>query len=69
MDTLGIEPRASRMLSGCDTTTPRALEESAALPRHRAQQEKTETAVPYIDSVSFLVVCFRPHCVALASVV
>jgi hypothetical protein len=26
MDTLGIEPRASRMLSGCDTTTPCALE-------------------------------------------
>ena len=25
MDTLGVEPRASRMLSGCDTTTPRAL--------------------------------------------
>ena len=25
MDTLGIEPRASRMLSGCDTTTPCAL--------------------------------------------
>ena len=25
MDTLGIEPRASRMLSGCDITTPRAL--------------------------------------------
>ena len=25
MDTLGIEPKASRMLSGCDTTTPRAL--------------------------------------------
>ncbi len=25
VDTLGIEPRASRMLSGCDTTTPRAL--------------------------------------------
>ena len=22
LDTLGIEPRASRMLSGCDTTTP-----------------------------------------------
>ena len=22
MDTLGIEPRASRTLSGCDTTTP-----------------------------------------------
>ena len=26
LDTLGIEARASRMLSGCDTTTPRALE-------------------------------------------
>ncbi len=25
VDTLGIEPRASRMLSGCDTTTPCAL--------------------------------------------
>ena len=25
IDTLGNEPRASRMLSGCDTTTPRAL--------------------------------------------
>ena len=24
LDTLGIEPRTSRMLSGCDTTTPRA---------------------------------------------
>ena len=24
MDTLGIEPRAPRMLSGCDATTPRA---------------------------------------------
>ena len=22
VDTLGIEPKASRMLSGCDTTTP-----------------------------------------------
>ena len=26
LDTLGIEPKASRMLSGCATTTPRALE-------------------------------------------
>ena len=26
LDTLGIEPRASRMLSGCDTTTPCAHE-------------------------------------------
>ena len=25
MDALGIEPRALRMRSGCDTTTPRAL--------------------------------------------
>ena len=24
-DTLGIERRAARILSGCDTTTPRAL--------------------------------------------
>ena len=32
MDTLGIEPRASRMLSGCDTTTPRALESSQHSP-------------------------------------
>ena len=29
MDTLGIEPRASRMLNGCDTTTPRALKGSS----------------------------------------
>ena len=36
MDTLGIEPRASRMLSGCDTTTPCApllLEVVAAFKR------------------------------------
>ena len=31
MDTLGIEPRASRMLSGCDTATPCA--HSDAVPR------------------------------------
>ena len=30
LDTLGIEPRASRMLSGCDTTTPRAHDHHAA---------------------------------------
>ena len=69
MDTLGIEPRASRMLSGCDTTTPRALERVSRIASTSRSQEKTETAVPYIDSVSFLVVCFRPHCVTLASVV
>ena len=33
MDTLGIDPRASRMLSGCDTTTPRA-------PRFRSTTSK-----------------------------
>ena len=31
MDTLGIEPRASRMLSGCDTTTPCALGRSLTM--------------------------------------
>ena len=31
VDTLGIEPRASRMLSGCDTTTPCARCFSAAM--------------------------------------
>ena len=29
LDTLGIEPRASRMLSGCDTTTPCALHDAS----------------------------------------
>ena len=28
MDTLGFEPRAFRMRSGCDTTTPCALDDS-----------------------------------------
>ena len=30
MDTLGFEPRAFRMRSGCDTTTPCALDHSGA---------------------------------------
>ena len=34
MDTLGIEPRASRMLSGCDATTPHARESSAVKATH-----------------------------------
>ena len=34
MDTLGIEPRASRMLSGCDTTTPCAHMSSSAQLRY-----------------------------------
>ena len=33
MDTLRIEPRASRMLSGCDTTTPCAREVRTAISR------------------------------------
>ena len=39
LDTLGIEPRASRMLSGCDTTTPRAHEHHTAVVSrlHQAQ--------------------------------
>ena len=34
MGTLGIEPRASRMLSGCDTTTPHALDKEALAKRY-----------------------------------
>ena len=34
LDTLGIEPRASRMLSGCDTTTPRAHEQLGWVRNH-----------------------------------
>ena len=35
LDTLGIEPRAFRMRSGCDTTTPCALYQIASSERHR----------------------------------
>ena len=45
MDTLGIEPRASRVMSGCDTTTPCALMRAGfgcfrgrARPRGRARR-------------------------------
>ena len=34
MDTLEIEPRASRILSGCDTTTPRAHSIACATGAH-----------------------------------
>ena len=34
MDTLGFEPRAFRMRSGCDTTTPCALERRSMLAAH-----------------------------------
>ena len=37
VDSLGIEPRASRMLSGCDTTTPTALLAMALLLRECLQ--------------------------------
>ena len=39
LDTLGIEPRASRMLSGCDTTTPcaRVLDQSFTLIMHKIE--------------------------------
>ena len=35
LDTLGFEPRAFRMRSGCDTTTPCALEWHAKTCRYR----------------------------------
>ena len=43
MDTLGIEPRASRMLSGCDTTTPCAplLLEVVAVQRRMSSRQGT----------------------------
>ena len=47
MDTLGIEPRASRMLSGCDTTTPCAHTSMTnimhiwAIMRHVVSREKS----------------------------
>ena len=59
MDTLGIEPRASRMLSGCDTTTPRALEKSCRMASTQFLQERLGTDVPYIGSVAFLLDLFQ----------
>ena len=41
VDTLGIEPRASRMLSGCDTTTPCALCVDGFNAKHPARLGKT----------------------------
>ena len=41
MDALGIEPRAFRMLSGCDTTTPRALKPKGFAVIFKAQHAKT----------------------------
>ena len=53
IDTLGIEPRASRMLSGCDTTTPRALE---------MQCEAKSFLVPAQDETSNVVWVARALC-------
>lgn len=45
VDTLGIEPRASRMLSGCDTTTPRARDVAV-----KRSEDKGQCASGYIGS-------------------
>ena len=42
LDTLGIEPRAFRMRSGCDTTTPCALEDL----RQRKSHHRALAAIP-----------------------
>ena len=56
MDTLGIEPRASRMLSGCDTTTPRALDGGK---HRRCRLRPTVPPDAEIDSGDC---CFAPEC-------
>ena len=43
LDTLGIEPRASRMLSGGDATTPRALVYMIARVDTREQNASGDT--------------------------
>ena len=53
LDTLGIEPRASRMLSGCDTTTPRALDHIARmsiLHRWKGGRGQHETRQTKVDN-------------------
>ena len=56
MDTLGIEPRASRMLSGCDTTTPCALELTTV--KERCRKKRTGGTCRY--KKRRLDVCFCP---------
>ena len=46
MDTLGIEPRAPRMLSGCDTTTPRALGSQAVASQQPCSMAASLLHVP-----------------------
>ena len=63
MDTLGIEPRASRMLSGCDTTTPRALlvivwrleRRTTRLPKTKHSLDRPHTHVSGSSDQPFLV--------------
>ena len=45
LDTLGIEPRASRMLSGCDTTTPRAHEQLGWVRNHADHKRRADPDV------------------------
>ena len=40
LDTLGFEPRAFRMRSGCDTTTPCALESKYAENKEHAKIQR-----------------------------
>ena len=46
VDSLGIEPRASRMLSGCDTTTPTALLMTLMLLHALSVFHRTHAACP-----------------------
>ena len=47
MDSLGIEPRASRMLSGCDTTTPTAL---LGRGQQQVSHEAANNAIPKLSA-------------------
>ena len=56
LDSPGFEPRASRMLSGCDTTTPRARDMAANIgrvmdttPWHKAAMENCNTPQQLIE--------------------
>ena len=57
MDTLGIEPRASRMLSGCDTTTPCA-QMLVAIPFKILRLLRADASIP----IYALYGCLRLAC-------
>ena len=59
MDTLGIEPRASRMLSGCDTTTPCALESSRTYLNVEITRRPTRTHAG--RGAGLFIECHRSH--------